>query len=198
MGNERMVKESDLIAVKKASAKNEQALKAQVDELTRRVAAEQTARRQAESQIQILRANAADDEEVKKIRDYLLSEDTRLSTEREKYDKDVTALKDRERKVRAGEIASDLKSKGVEFDMETLQNAEDIEKFSHDLYVEHLAKENEELKKAKETPQEPQNPAESVVERGTGGLVKKGVWAQSDKEFDQTYETMRQEALSKK
>ena len=64
MPEEKMVKESDLIAYKKSAQERERKLKEEIETINKRVAEAEQARRQAESQLKIARANVEDDEEV--------------------------------------------------------------------------------------------------------------------------------------
>ena len=188
---DKMVKEADLIAVKKGAIEREKRLREQIEDLNRRVVDSESRQRQAESQLKIAKTNLDDDVEVKSVREYLLSEDARLKQERQKYQDDLTSFDKRERGVRAKELHMDLQSKGVEIDLDSLLGAEDMEGESHRIFTEFLVKQNEELKKGKGT-----SPAESVFESGAGASTKKQPKDMTTPEFAEHVRTLKQMALS--
>ena len=170
MPEEKMVKESDLIALKKKTEK----LELKNSELEKQVAEAEGARRQAESQMKVLKANLEDGTAEKEIRDFLLAEEERVNKLRGETEGNVATLKEREKVARAKELAMDLKSKGVEIDHQSLLDADSMELKAKDVYIEFLAKQREEAKKE-------ETPAETVFDRGKGAVSKKDVWAMDTK-----------------
>ena len=180
-GDKKMVPEADLIAIKKASER----MKEELTRATNLAAQYKREVAEANSKLKIAKTDVEDDEEVKKVREYLLSENEKVTAERDKLDKDLTSLKEREREVGAKELATKY---GI--DVESIsgeENPTDMKVKALELYAERLAKEKEETP----TP-------ESIYESATPGLVRKGVWDKSNEEFEIGVEKMRREALSKR
>jgi hypothetical protein len=176
--DKRTVLESDLIAFKKASQERERRLKEELATTKSEVA-------EVKSQLKIAKASLEDDEEVAKVRQWLIDEDKRITAEREKVEKDLTSLTEREREVRVKSLAA---QHSVEIDL--IKDAEDPEKEALRLVAERLTKEAEELKK-KSAP-------ESLYETGTPGSVKAQPKDMPDAEFQKYVAGLRKEALSKK
>ncbi len=167
----RMVPESDLLAVKAKLRDTERKLQDTNTQHSQTLA-------QLNNELKIAKANGDSSEEVELVRKHLLDQADGIKTDRAKYDTDLAGLTDREKKVRAKELATDLKSKGLEVDIQSLIDAEDMERHSKDLLVEFQGKEIERLKT------EPRS-AESVYERGAGGVLKKMPKEMTDAEFTQ-------------
>ncbi len=161
--NVKMVPEYQLIEYKKAAEHREKQAKERESQLSQAVA-------RLENELKIAKANGDDSEEVQLVRQHLLTQNKELDEKRTKHEQDSATLTDRERKARARELVIELKSKGVETDIDALLGAEDMDRHSKDLLVEFLAKENERLK-AQPSPNAP----ESVFDMGSGGVVRKSV-----------------------
>lgn len=146
---------------------------------------------QLQNEVKIAKADGENSDEVELVKKHLLEQAEQVTKDRSKLDDDLNSYKLKEREFRARDIASTLKSKGVEITVESLLNEEDMDSKSKDLLVEHLAKENESLKKAPSSP-------ESVFESGSGGVVKKQVRDMDDKEFAAYEKQLTQAALLKK
>jgi len=152
-----------------------------------------------ESQIRKLTAdlktattNLQDDDEVKQVREYLMTENETLETKRKEHEANLKALTDRERKARAKELSLDYKSKGLDLKEEDLLGAENMDDYAKTQHLEFLAKENERLKA------QPRNPAETVFEGGEGSALKKMPKDMSDAEFTAHVQKLQQEALARK
>ena len=172
----KTVPEGDLIAFKKGSLEREKKLKEELANL-----------RDELSQVKISQTDVEDDEEVKKVKEYLLSEDKRIKTQRAKLEADLTTYEKRERVVRAKELAS---QRGV--DEETLLASEDMDTKSLELYAERLAKEKAELEeKLKSSP-------ERIYETGGGGQLRKQPKDMSKDEFDKYWKQQLTEAQTKR
>ena len=175
----KMVLEADLIAVKKGAKETERRLKEELAEIKEALAQAQT-----EAKVAKIEAVDRDDDEIKEVKTYLLEQEKKIRAERTKHEENLASFKERERGVRASELATKY---GI--DREVILAEEDMETTSVNLYAERLAKENEELKT--KTP-------ESVYERGAGGIAKKGVWEKTPEEFEADVAKQRREALAKK
>jgi len=175
----KVVPESDLIAFKKGALDREKRLKEELAEVRVQLNA-------LASELKVAHTDVEDDEEVKKVKEYLLSEEKRIQKERAKLETDVTAHKERERAVRASELATEY---GI--DKEAILAEEDIEVTAIKLHAEKLAKEVEELKEKQPSP-------ESVYETGTGGKIKVAPADMSQEDFDAHYEQLKRDSLSKR
>lgn len=173
----KTVKASDLFALKEGARKRESQLKAELEEVRGALA-------DANAALKVAKVNVEDDEETAKVRTYLLEQHKELERERKKLEKDLASHKEREREVRAKELASKY---GV--DIESISTEEDMEKEAYRLYAERLAKEKEELEK--KTP-------ESVYESSPGGTVKVQPKDMPTADFDKYYERLKKEALLKR
>ena len=184
MVDEKMIPEKDMVSYKKQVG-------AKIDKLEKENTNLKALKTQAESQISTLKANLEDDEEVKKVRNFLLDEETRLNKIGTSLDEREGAASKRERAAQAKEIAAELKAQGLEVEEQSLIDAEDMWKMKSDLLVDFLSKENKE-KKA------PENPAENVFDAGHGGIVQKDVWDMTDEEFEKHDAQLKKVALSRK
>ena len=178
----KMVPVGDLIAYKKSSQEREKKLREELAETKGKLASQ-------EEEINILKTDLNDDDEVKRVKLLLLEDNKKLKGERAKLNSDLTGFKEREKLVRAKELFAELKGKGVEFKESDLMDAEDMEAKATDLYVEHLAKENDELKH-----KEPG----SLYESETPTVVKKDYASMPTAEFMKEYESKKREALSRR
>ena len=147
MAEDKMVKEADLIAFKKSAESREKKFKQELEELNKRVADAEAGRRQVESQLKITKVDLEDDEEVKKVREFLLNEDKRIENEAKKLQERLDSFTKRERGVMAKELAFEMKSKGVELKEEALLEAEDMKAKAAEVYTEFLVQQNENLKR---------------------------------------------------
>lgn len=182
----KMVPESELLTIKGIMRSKEKKWEMRETELTGQVS-------QLQNQLKIAKANGEDSEEVRLVKQDLIDQAKELETKRSKLDDDLNSHTKREREFRARVIAADLKSKGVEVEVESLLDAEDMERHSKDLLVDYLAKENEALKKG---PQE--RSPESVFERGSGGLFKKMPKDMNREEFAELEKNLKLQAASSK
>jgi len=152
---------------------------------------------QLQNEVKIAKANGENTEEVDLVKKHLVEQAEQIEKARSKLTEDSNSHTKREREFRAREIASDLKSRGVEVTVESLLDEENMDIKAKDLLVDHLAKENETLKKSPA-------PGESVFESGTGGILKKSVkdidtsTPEGKKEFAQYEKQLREVALSRK
>ena len=149
--DQKMVPLDDFLAFKNASREREKKLKGQLEERDSQISKLQT-------DLSVSQVDMDDDDAVKSVRAMLKEENKALETSREKYSKDVTSLSERERKVRAMELAAEYGQRGVSIDYETLLEEEDMEKSVLTQYAEFLAEKEKKLV----TPSEPK----SIFETG--------------------------------
>ena len=178
----KVVSESDFIAFKKGSLERERRMKEELAKVKGQLS-------QTEAELKITKTDVGDDEEVSKVKAYLIEEAKKLRKERAELETDLTSFKERDKEVRVKMLASKY---GV--DEESISGEEDPEKKALELFAERLIKEKEEsatlaAKKA-ETP-------ESIYETGTPGGVKTQPKDMSDGEFDKHWGKIKREALSK-
>ncbi len=178
--DQKMVPETDLIALREGSKSREKRLKAELDEAQRKI-------EELSDKERIARLNGVDDDEVKAVKKYLLEEEDRVNKLRAKHEKDVASYQERERGVRARELAAEYKQRGVEVDLDNLLNSEDMEKVALDRYAAFLAEENKRLKETK--PPEP-----SVFESTPAGTSKKMPKNMTDEEFAEFEKTIKSKA----
>ena len=145
---------------------------------------------QLQGELRVAKANS--DMEVEEVRKGLLEESRTLDEKREKLDNDLNSHKTTVREFRAKELASDLKSKGVEVELQSLLDAEDSEAMAKDLLVEFQGKEIVRLK----TQPQPGSP-ESVFESGSGGVVRKSAKDMPDAEFNTHWANLNRQAVAK-
>lgn len=194
---DKMIPESDLIKFKKGAEGREERLKTENEGLRTKVTTLTTEASTAKAQLKTVKSNLEDDGEVSELRDYLLKEDEKNQANSSKNEQDRTSLDKREREVRVKEIVAEYKSKGVELDSDEIVKADDMDNFAVAAFNDHLAKENEALRKG-ETPENPNSP-ESVLDINTGTPIsKKKVADMSNEEFDKSWASMNAEALAKK
>ena len=178
----KKVLESDLIAFKKGALEREKKLKEELAGTRGKLA-------ETESALKIAKLAGEDDEEVRKVKDYLLGEETRIREAQAKLDEDLTSFTGREREVRAKELSTE---KGI--DVESILGEETIEGMERkalELYAERLVAEKKAL-------EEKQVSSESVFESTPGGVITKSVWGKSQEEFDEDYERQKKGALAKR
>ena len=176
----KVVPESDFIAFKKGSIEREKRVKEELAKVKEQLS-------QTEAELKITKTDVGDDEEVSKVKGYLVEEARKLNQARAKLEADLTSFKGRDKEVRVKMLASKY---GV--DEESISEEEDPEKKALELFAERLTKEKEELAtKVKQSP-------ESIYESGTPGAIKTQPKDMPDAEFDKHWEQKKQEALSRK
>lgn len=173
----KMIPETDLIALREGSKSRERKWKEQLEEATRKIE-DLTAREK------VARLSAEDDEDVKAVKKYLLDKEEEIDKSRAKHEKELASFQERERGVRAKELAADYKQRGVEIDPESLLSSEDMERVALDRYSEFLAEENKKLKETK-------TPAPSVFESTPAGTSKKMPKDMTDEEFAEFEKTIK-------
>ena len=169
----KTVPEKDLIAVKM----REKALKDELAGYKSRLA-------ETEAELEARATNMDDDDEVRKVREHLISENKKLANERASLDKDKASLSEERKEARVKTLASEY---GVELD--DIKDAEDPEKEALRLVNERLTKEKAD--QATKTP-------ESVYESSGGGAVKTNIKDMSDEEFMKYSDAKIQEASLKR
>ena len=175
----KMILESDLIVFKKSSTNREDKLRNELVDLKGKLA-------EVESALKIAKVNADDEGEVSEVKKFLFAEEKRIQGLQATYEKDLTSFQERERGVRAKELATEY---GI--DVESIGVEDDMEKAALRLYAGRLAEEKKALEEKKPTP-------ESVFETGPGGVIKTSPKDMSDKDFDDYVKARREEALSRK
>lgn len=173
----KKVLESDLIAFKKGANEREKKLREELAEIKVDLA-------EANSKVKISRVEGEDDEEVRKIKEFLLGEDKRIREGNAKLEQDEASFKEREKEVGAKELATKY---GVTVD--SIINEPDMEKAALTIYSANLVEEKKKLEER--TP-------ESIFENAPGGAVKTQPKDMSPEEFDKFVKVQRDEALSKR
>ncbi len=145
---------SDFLAFKNASTGREKKLKTELEEAQRKVT-------DYEVELEMARRTEGGDTEVEEVKKYLLEEKKKVAGLEAKWTKEGAALIQRERAVRAKELAVEYK-----INPDDLHGDGDIEAIALRLYAERLAKENEDLKKKSSS-------SGSIYESTPGGTSKK-------------------------
>lgn len=179
-GKPKQVSEADFIAFKKGSLERERRLKKELVEAKQGLS-------QAQAELKIAVMDADDGDEVKSVKEHLLSLEKTIREQRVKLDGDVASFNEREREVRVKELSAEM---GI--DESQLLEAEDIEATALKLQNERLAEENAKLKEGGGIA------PESVFEDSPGGAAKTQIKDMSDEAFDKHINQQREEALSKK
>lgn len=157
----KMVREADLIAVKK-----------QRDDFRAKLANKDGDIAQLKSELKMAKANLDEDGEAD-VRKYLTGRDEELNEREAKLEKQETDLRERESSQAERDREDRIKSLAAEYGVEidAIRDAEDPEKAALKLERERLVKEKE-------------NPAENAFEsNASGGRVKKNVYAMNDEEL---------------
>ncbi len=165
----KVVPLSDFVTFKKAAEGREKKLKAQLEEKAKEV-------EKAAGELRITKMNANDDEEVKTVKNYLLQKEQELRELEAAHSKRGTDLTERERKVKAKELVTDYKGRGVELDVETLLSEDDMDVYAMSKFSEHLA---EVEKRVKETP-----PSRAVYESTLASTNRKMPKDMNDAELE--------------
>ena len=134
----KMVPLGELISFKTRTAERDKELKARLADLEKKNAS-------LESDLRIATVESGDDDEVKTVKGHLLDRKRALEKGEEEYNKKLASFSERERKVRAKELAT-----RYEIDVELLEGEDDIEGKSLELWAEKLA-EREKAISEKET-----------------------------------------------
>lgn len=162
-----------------------------------------------ESELRNARLDLDDDDSVSVVRKHLLEEARALEDKKARYEEDLAELKERDREATAKELALNLKNKGLDVKPETLLEADDLKAKANDLlatFLEEKEKKAEKKEPPKEEKKEPSQESvpepeaekqDKVYESATPMLVKKQPKDMNDKEFDEYYENLKREALSK-
>ncbi len=152
--SKKVVPESDLMAVKAILKKVQEELSKTKEELT-----------QTKSELKVAKMTEVDDEDVKKVRDFLLNTETELNKKQTELDKREESLKETEASVKEREKEARVQALASEYEVEVdaIKEAEDPEKEALKLKLGRLAKGKEE------------SPAENTFETQSGGVVKKNI-----------------------
>ena len=166
----KMVRESDLLAIK-----------AERDKLKEKLAVTQGEVSKLTSALQIAKTDADDEDEVIKVKEALLAQAEEIEKDRVKFSEEVTSFNVREKGSRVQALASKY-----EIDAGELEGAEDPEKRAMEIALERQASKKE------------VSSAENVVESHTaGGLVRKQIKDQTNAEFEETEKRLKAEWLAK-
>ena len=162
---------SDFKAFKEGALKREKKLKEQLEERDAQIASLQ-------GELRIVKMDVDDADDVKAVKAHLLERESKLNSEVTKHQKDLTSFIEREKKVRAQELAAEYKEKGLTVDVESLLSAEDMDRVIMDKYTEFLAEENQKLKTAKTSES-----GKSVFETGAASVSRKQPADMTDEEL---------------
>ena len=166
----KMVRESDLLAIK-----------AERDKLKEKLANSTRENSQLKSELQIAKTNGDDEDEVIRIKEALVAQAEEIRKDREKLDQDLASLTGREKESRVQALASQY-----QIEVALLMEEEDPEKKAMALALERLTSE-------KETPS-----PESIVESSiAGGLIRKQIKDMTDTEFAEKEKQLKAEYLAK-
>ncbi len=173
----KMVPESDLIRLKKGSEARERKYREELQGLTARLT-------ELEVGSRFTNLKVDSEEEIGKVREYLVKQANTLEEKSRKLETDLASFKEREREVRAKELA-------VEYGIssEDLLGEDDVASAASRLYAERLAKENEELKKKVTNPAPP-----PVYDTGSPTTAKKPIMDMNEQEFAQFEAELKRKA----
>ncbi len=180
----KMIPLNDLLALKQASANREKKLREEL-----RVA--QGKITQLESEVNIVKTNTDDDDEVSAVKSYLLKQQKDLNEKLAKYEAERSEFSERDRRLRAQELATKY---GI--DISAIEDEEDIDHKALELYADKLAKERDEFKAKVATPTVSGQP--NVYESLTSGIVRKSPLQMNDKELGDFEANLKAEALKRK
>ena len=180
----KMIPLNDLLALKQASANREKKLREEL-----RVA--QGKITQLESEVNIVKTNTDDDEEVSAVKTYLLKQQKDLNEKLAKYEAEKSEFSERDRKFKAQELATKY---GI--DVSAIEDEENIEHKALELYADKLAKERDELKTKVATPAVPGQP--QIYESLTTGLVRKSPLEMNTKELADYEAQLKAQASKRK
>ena len=178
--DQKMVPLAELVDFRKKARQREEELKGQLNERDQTIGSLQ-------DELKVVGADMEDDEKIKSVRNYLLSERKKLDGERAKHQTAVTDIEERERAVAVKELVAEFRSKGVEVDAETLMDEKEPRLKCMELYAAHLEQEKEE-----------KTPESKIYQTGAYGVIKKMPKDMDDKEFADYEKTIKAEALSKR
>ena len=132
----KMVRESDLLAVK-----------AQVRELKETLAAREAKNAQLESEVKMAKANLEDDESTKEVRGFLLERDKELNEREADLEKKVSDFKERESSYQERERETRIKTLVSEYGVElnAIKDADDPEKEALKLVMSVLRRRRKQL-----------------------------------------------------
>mgnify|MGYP001617141229 CR=1 FL=1 len=170
----KMVRESDLIAVKEQLKKTKEFISQKEKELF-----------QLKSELKVAKANLADDEGAEEVRTYLVKRDEELNDRELELNKFKDELSEREASFKGKEREARVNALASEYqvDIEKITDADDPEKEALRLKLERLTKE-------KET-----TPAEGTFEHAiAGGRIKKSALDMSDVEFKEYEKQLKAKA----
>ncbi len=170
---------SDFKAFKEGALNREKKLKEKLEERDAQIA-------KIEGELRIVKMDVDDADDVKAVKAHLLERESKLNAETSKHQKDLTSLVEREKKVRAMELAAEYKEKGLTIDVETLLSAEDMDRLVLDKYTESLAEENKKLKGTKPPESEPR-----VFETGAVSVSRKQPKDMTDEEHRKNKEDLK-------
>ena len=137
-----------------------------------------------------------EDEAVAKIKATLIEQDKELQKREKELKKREAQAEERVRQATAKEAVLRLKDKGIEADEDELLNEDDIEAYAKNKLVEHLAKENEELK-TKGSTEEATQPENETFESSSAGKSKIQIDSMTDQEFEKVWEQAKSESALK-
>ncbi len=162
----KMVRESDLVAVKKREDK----LKEELARVTSKITQLEDDKTGIAAELKIAKTDASDEDEVVRVREALIAQHDEnkksLKSDRDKFTEELTSFNKREKEGRVQELASKFK-----VDVEAIQEADDPEKRAMELQLERLTSGNE------------NSPEDIVDTSGGGGVVKKSIPNMTDEEF---------------
>ena len=179
----KMIPLNDLLALKQASSNREKKLREEL-----RVA--QGKITQLESEVNIVKTNTDDDEEVGAVKTYLLKQQKDLNEKLAKYEADKGEFAERDRRLKSQELATKY---GV--DLSDIDGEDDIEHKALELYADKLAKERDELKQRVASPSTNQP---QFYESNTSGIVRKSPLQMNDKELADLEAQLKADAFKKK
>lgn len=177
-GESRTVPLGDLLRYKKGAEGREVKLKAELAQAKEALA-------QTQSELQIRGVDVEDDEDVSRVKKYLLEQEKGIRKERAKLNADLASYEERAKEARIQSLTSKY---GV--DIETISGEEDPEKKALELYAERLSREKEELTK-KSGPG-------AVFESGTRGGVRTSPKDMTPEEFTKHVKALTETALSQR
>lgn len=167
----KMVRESDLLAVKK----REERLKEELTQAKHQIV-------QIQSELKVAKVDTGDSDEVDSVKKWLVDEEDRLNKMREAQEEKETSLNEREKESRVQALASEY-----QVDAEELKKAENPRERALELQLERLTKEKE------ETP----SPEDVLLTTPAGVQPKKQFKDMNREELAAAEAKMKEEVLSK-
>jgi len=175
---QKMVPLSDVVAIRSSAKKQALEHKAQLEEANNEIA-------RLREELQVAKVSGEDDDTIKAIQAHLLTKNQEVEKKMAEHQKVVSAFKERERALKAGELVAAYKQRGVELDVDSLLAEDDMEEYVQRIYVTHLEA---------QVAEKPSEPKPQVFESTRVGVNKKMPSDMDPEEFVQHVKNLKREA----